>query len=267
MGSNIRLILKSLLLQCFLRKMGWRYFWEANYYYKWLEYPLAVSKLNLSKKSKILDIGSGKSFLPLYFLYKGLEVWTVDKSEFYSDFPDFYLDIVKKQFSHDKYRNLHALKGDFLNIDLPLEYYDNILAISSFEHLKDTNDIKAMHRITTLLKNGGRFVITIPFSQDGTKERFIKENEFSYFQRDYELNCVYKRIIEPSRLNFKEYIVIGERFPLLARRLFFSKPFTYFNFLWSIILTNLFWKVYYRGKSINLKQFKYPGLIVLVFEK
>lgn len=266
MESNLLIRTNPLKLQLFLRKMGSNYFREGLYYLKSLEYPLVINELRLHPNDKVLDIGPGKSFLPLYLISLGLEVWVVDSGEFYPDFAQFYSEMVEKIFP-DKRNLLRIISGDFLNAHFPLNYYDRIYAISTLEHFENQDDIKAILRINQLLKPDGIFVCSLPFSQSGTKERLIKNKDFSYFQRDYELNCVYKRIIERSNLNLRYFIVLGERNPTLARFLFSKPPFSKLSSIWTVFLTKILWQVYYKGRAKKLKQFKYPGVIIVILEK
>jgi len=204
--------------------------------------------------------------LPLYFAHQQIETWIVDNGEFYPDFAGFYSGILQQRMPSGK-DFLNIIQKDFLDVDLPTNYYDNIIAVSSLEHFPDSGDIKAVMRINSLLKKGGKFIVTLPFSQAGTEERVLSENNISYFQRDYALDCLYTRIIEPAALQFKYYIIIGERNPCWSRFFFFKQPLAKFRICWIKFLANLFWKVYYEGKSKKLKQFKYPRVAILVFEK
>ncbi len=253
-------------LQNFLKILGPDYYREGLHYYKLLEYPLVINGMNLKRDSRVLDIGSGRSFLPLYFAHQGIETWIVDNGEFYPDFADFYSRVLKQRLPLGE-DFLNIIQEDFLNVDLPTDYYDNIIAVSSLEHFPDSGDIKAVMRISSLLKKGGRFIVTVPFSQAGTKERVLSENNITYFQRDYSLDCLYKRIIELSNLQLKYYIIIGERNPYWGGVFFFRKPLAKFHSFWIKFLANFFWRVYYQGKSRKLKQFKYPGVAIIVFEK
>lgn len=266
MEGNLLIDGKILELQLFLRKMGWEYFREGINYFRQLEYPLVLKELTFSSGDRVLDIGAGKSFLPLYLLWQGLEVWLVDRGDFYPDFKSFYLQMWEKIFP-EKAEIFKIIEGDFLQIDFPINYFDRIYAISSLEHMREQDDIKAVVKINQLLKSNGLFVCSLPFSQSGTKERELREDGFSYFQRDYELDCIFNRIIKPSGLRLKHFLVFGERIPSLARIFCSREPLSRLNSLWTILLTRLFWKIYYKGKSSQLRQFKYPGVIIVVLEK
>jgi SAM-dependent methyltransferase len=247
-----------------LQKLGRRFFLEGIYYYKLLEYILVASEAE-GKNRNILDIGSGKSFLPLFYLNRGWETWILDSGDFYPDFDLFYLQIAKRKFAHIENR-LRILKTDFLKADLPLDYFDFVTAISSLEHLRGVDDIIAVQKIPSLLKKGGRCIITLPFSQTGTKERILTREGFTFFQRDYELKCIFNRIVNPSQLYLHHFYVIGERNPRWGNKFFFNRPLNRFRNLWSLF-PFLFWEVYYKGKSQHLPKFKYPGIIIIILEK
>lgn len=247
-----------------LQKLGRSFFIEGIYYYKLLEYILVAWEVK-GKNRSILDIGSGKSFLPLFYLYRGWETWILDNGDFYPDFDFFYLQIAKRNFAH-MVNKLRILKTNFLKADLPLDYFDFITAISTLEHLRGVDDIIAVQKISSLLKKGGRCIITLPFSQAGTKERMLTREGLTFFQRDYELKCIFNRIVNPSQLYLKYFYVIGERNPHLGNKFFFNRPLSRFRNLWSL-LPFLFWKVYYKGKSQHLPKFRYPGIIIIILEK
>jgi len=253
-------------LQDFLKILGVDYYKDGLYYYKLLEYPLILKEIDFEESGKILDIGCGKSFLPLYFLYRGFETWVVDNGEFYADFDKFYRQILdSRRFMDDE--NMSIIWGNFQEIDFPTGYFDFITAISTLEHFKFSGDMQAAMKINALLKKGGRFIVTLPFSQAGTREKFFDNNGHTYFQRDYELDCVFKRIVEPSKLKLKYFYIIGERFPSLGKFFFFKMPFAKRKNTWARLFSKLFWKVYYKGKDRKLPQFKYPGVIIMVLEK
>jgi len=253
-------------LQDFLKILGEDHYKEGLYYYKLLEYPLVLKEIGFEKAGKILDIGCGKSFLPLYYLYRGLETWIVDNGEFYSDFDSFYRQILdSRHFMDDE--NMNIIWGNFQDIDFPTDYFDFITAVSTLEHFKFGGDMEAVAKASVLLKKGGRLIVTLPFSQAGTKERLLDNNGHAYFQRDYELNCIFKRIVEPSKLRLKYFYVIGERCPSLGKFFFFKMPFAKHKNTWARLFSKLFWETYYKGEDEELPQFKYPGVIIVVLEK
>ncbi|MDP8234005.1 MAG: class I SAM-dependent methyltransferase [Candidatus Saelkia tenebricola] len=268
MESNLLKKTAAFYLQVFLIKMGWKRFWEGIYYSKMLEYQLVLKEFDFAKNCKVLDVGPGKSFLPFYWIFRGQEVWLVDNGQFYPDFDKYYHKVMKQKFSSLK-EKISIIWGNFLEIDFPTNYFDIICAISTLEHFQSSDDIKAVMRLASLLKKGGKCIISLPFSQSGTKESILTADEggYSYFQRDYDLSCVYARIIERAGLKLKYFTIIGERLPCLGKIFFFQKPLSNFKPFWTIFLTSLFWKVYYKGKTKEVKQFKYPGVIILVLEK
>jgi len=247
-----------------LKKLGDEFFSQGIYYYKLLEYTIVVHELR-GKDKKILDIGSGKSFLPFFYLDRGWETWVVDNGDFYPDFERFYLRLVEDKFSKGLSK-FEVLNDDFLKADLPLNYFDFITGISTLEHFPGTKDMRTAQKISSLLKKGGKCIITLPFSQSGTKERTVVKDGFSFFQRDYELKCVFNRIVKPSGLHLRYFYVLGERNPRWGSKFFLCKPLSRFKNVWSLF-PFIFWKVYYKGKSEHLPLFRYPGIIVVVLEK
>ena len=110
-------------------------------------------------------------------------------------------------------------------------------AISTLEHISNDGNSVAVKEMSRVLKVGGHMVITVPFgSFEEERQRGI-----SYFQRVYDKETIYERLIEPSgldvvkieyfgetRYNFTKYwgmIPSSLRIPLLWAQPIFSKLF------------------------------------------
>ncbi len=125
--------------------------------------------------SKILDVGCAWSSLSLELACLGYHVWGID----IDDYP----------FHHP---NLEFVKGSICKTDFPDNFFDVVIAVSTLEHIGlgwygdsvQDSDIKAISEIHRILKNGGIFILTLPFGIRRTTKVF----------RVYDRESLYKLI-------------------------------------------------------------------------
>lgn len=127
-----------------------------------LENPLVIRSLP-EKKSKILDVGSRYSQIPLEAGALGHRVWALDIEPYLL-----------------KHKNVTYVKEDIRKTKFPDDFFDAVTIVSTLEHVgmgetsygddADRNgDIKAMEEISRILKPNGIVLLTIPFG----KARFL----------------------------------------------------------------------------------------------
>lgn len=106
--------------------------------------------------SKILDVGCCWSSVSLELCCLGYKVWGID----IDDYP-FY------------HPNFTFLKSSICNTELPDNFFDVVIAISTIEHIglghygdstQDT-DHKAVNEIRRILKPDGKFILTLPYGK------------------------------------------------------------------------------------------------------
>ena len=103
------------------------------------------------------------------------------------------------------------------------ENFDMIVSCSVFEHIVDLDgqwgDAFAAKNVAHWLKPGGMFVLSVPFytqafdeyqTQPLYNDKAQKDDLF-FFQRFYDPQTLYARIIEPSGLNVERITYTGER--------------------------------------------------------
>lgn len=123
-----------------------------------IENPIIIQHLPL-KPSKILDVGSRYSQVPLEMASLGHEVWTLDIEEYI--------------FKHKK---LKFVKGDIRKTKFKSRFFDAVTVISTLEHVgmgetsygdaeERDGDITAMAEIWRILKPGGVVLVTVPFGK------------------------------------------------------------------------------------------------------
>ena len=212
-----------------LSKEGIKRIVEGIEYFRCLEDPLVFNNLELYSGLKLLDIGSSNTTFPLFASSRGVQVWATDIDDRVLKLRD---DAEKLEIA-----NFHAEIQDARNLLYSDNCFDQISAISTLEHIPNDGDFIAIKEMSRVLKRGGIMVITVPY---GSFE-YERQQHVSYFQRVYDEESVYKRLIEPSGLKVERIEYFGEtkynftkywqkipsllRIPFLWARPIFSKLF------------------------------------------
>lgn len=142
-----------------------------------VENAFALSNIS-NFPSKILDFGSASSWLSLQLASLGHDIHSVDLRQY--------------EFSHPK---LSFFQQDIFDINLPENYFDYILIISTLEHVKtedDKADAEVLRLLVKFLKKGGKIILTFPYGNP-----IILSSH-----RVYDKERVKKTI--PQNLNIKE---------------------------------------------------------------
>ncbi|TSC88498.1 MAG: Methyltransferase type 11 [Microgenomates group bacterium Gr01-1014_5] len=158
-----------------------------------IENPIIIQNLP-REKSKILDVGSRYSQVPLEMASLGHEVWA--------------LDIEEYLFKH---KNLKFVKGDIRKTKFERGFFDAVTIISTLEHVgmgetsygdveERDGDITAMAEIRRVLKPGGIVLITVPFG----KAKFLPFLRVYDKARIKKISQGFKVIEEIYMLNDKE---------------------------------------------------------------
>jgi SAM-dependent methyltransferase len=132
-----------------LRLVGGRSYWDV-------EYDFAYRNI-CGERLRILDIGGCDSLLPLVFARAGHRVTVYD----FRPYPE-------------RHPNLTIIHGDFLENQLPSCSFDAIIMVSKIEHIgtgeygapeRPDADFEVMRELHRLIADGGRVVLTFPFSE------------------------------------------------------------------------------------------------------
>jgi len=126
-----------------------------------IEYSYIASRLPQGP-GEALDFGSAFANLSLHAIQRGWNVTGVDLLPH----PIYW-----------RHPNFKFVEGDFLQLDFPPAYFDLILNCSAVEHVglpgrydvaarENDGDLTAMQKMFSLLKPGGRMLLTIPVGRD-----------------------------------------------------------------------------------------------------
>lgn len=130
-----------------------------------VEYPFIIGNADITKPSKTLVFGCFNDFAAIQLASVGFEV--------------FGFDLHDNVFNHP---NFKFFKGDFLQTSkrFPDGFFELAFALSSIEHavvdvrskqIIENGDEKVVAEIHRLLKQGGRFLLTVPFGRAGLYPR------------------------------------------------------------------------------------------------
>ena len=198
-------------------------------YFRCLEDPLVFNNLKLDCGFALLDIGSSNTIFPLVTASKGIRVWA-------TDIDDSVLEL-REDAEKLEVTNFCVEIQDARNLSHPDGFFDRVSAISTLEHIPNDGDSKAVKEMSRVLKPGGVMVITVPYgSFEEERQRHV-----SYFQRVYNEEAIYKRLVEPSGLGVERIQYFGETKYNFTKYWQKFPPLFRLCFLWAIpIFSNLF---------------------------
>jgi demethylmenaquinone methyltransferase/2-methoxy-6-polyprenyl-1,4-benzoquinol methylase len=134
----------------FFNKLSER--WDENDKVSPDKYRRIVGFLNIKKKDKILDIGTGTGVLIPYILEyeKNVEIFAIDIAE------KMIEKLKRKNFS----KNVKVFVMDICKTSFKKDFFDKVIANACFPHFD--NKEMALKEIYRILKRDGIFVISHP---------------------------------------------------------------------------------------------------------
>jgi SAM-dependent methyltransferase len=189
---------------------------EPCNYWRNVEVPEVVTRLDVKRGERVLDVGSPK-FPSLFIWYRlGAEVWATDLFPYFVDEYTHYLSRLKAAPPRLGY---HIETQDARGLKYPDCSFDKVYAISVLEHIENDGDSLAMKEIARVLKPGGTCCLTIPFAQKYREsqveyEIYYKDSHAGkpvFYERHFDLAALESRLIKPSGLTILEAEYFGER--------------------------------------------------------
>lgn len=203
----------------------WRFNWRFGLrnivtgldYVRCLEYPLVFEHLDFAHGGRLLDVGSGRSIFPLFVAVNtSVRAIALDQSGWVR----WQREMAERFKRRGLLKNSHfeVVVGDARGLCFTDDHFDYISSISAIEHIEGDGDTAAIRELSRVLKPGGRLVLTVPFNYQCYKEFWISENTYTlayrgtplFYQRHYDDEALWRRLIEPSGLHLLKRAIFGE---------------------------------------------------------
>jgi ubiquinone/menaquinone biosynthesis C-methylase UbiE len=236
-------------LDAFLKTLGIEEYASKQNYFRWLEYPLALSIGDPKDGDRVLEIGSEWVSLITWFVASNFDthVTALDRREITQENIDYVKRIAAKaNVAEDR---LKLVEGDATRLPFEDESFDLIYCISMMEHIPSPVDSMIIVEIARVLAPGGRVVLSFPFSH-GDHIEFGNWMGIGASQRHYNEFTARWRLVVPSELWFKNATAFGETDPWVGH--------TYLNMDrdkqkgWCadhVVNWNKYWKMFYQADS------------------
>lgn len=187
-------------------------------YERCAELPYIINQLKpkFVDNLKLLDIGSGESPLPSWFLVNtSWDITCLDKFSWVRNQQRF-AERVAKNF--DDLERFHVTEKDFIDSNFPEASFDIITSISVIEHMEGEKDALIMEESAKLLKPGGIYILTTLINEGFYKEYYENKPVYGelykdapvFYQRHYDIQGINQRLIKPSGLQEHNMVYFGE---------------------------------------------------------
>jgi SAM-dependent methyltransferase len=211
-----------------LRDRRWiralRYLVVPVNYWRNLEYRLVHDRAGVQRGDRVLDVGSPK-LLALYLAETtGAELVATDIEDYFVS--EYTLLRAARGIPPERLR-LAVMDGR--RMDFPDGRFDKVYALSVVEHIPDDGDTRCVQEMARVLAEGGRCVLTVPFSPTSRTEYTTRgfywsgssssdEHGRTFYQRRYSESDLFERLIRPSGLTLESLEYVGESVLARSRR-------------------------------------------------
>ncbi len=166
--------------------------------YRYVEYPRVIRWVRPRSGERLLDVGASYSLLPLWYAYRGCDVWAIDLTD--RSFREWRTGAAP--------HHIRCQQHDACRLGLRSSSFDWAICVSTIEHIED--DAVAAGEIARVLKPGGTAVLTFPVNCAAYE---LRDNPEFGLVRMYSETCLSERIIRPSGLK----VVATEIWPISDR--------------------------------------------------
>lgn len=114
---------------------------------------------------------------------------------------------------------MKIIQNDFLSHDFKTDWFDVITAISVLEHVDHGGDTLMLKKGYSLLKPGGRMIITLPFNENYPRDFYLSMGAYSqtrsdtgrfFYQRHYDKHALQDRILCRTQFQLEMQLFFGE---------------------------------------------------------
>ena len=187
-------------------------------YIRCAEFRYVLEHLDVAADHRVLDIGSPK-LLSLFLAARvGARVWATDLVDyFFPAYAAYAASVLGGQ------RERYCMETqDAQELTYEDGAFDRVFSVSVVEHIPGDGDVAAVHEIARVLKPGGLACLTVPWSDRGYVEEFVRPDPDSYwvksgdvervfYQRAYDRDSLRKRLLGHHRLDVVDVSFWGER--------------------------------------------------------
>lgn len=187
-------------------------------YWRALEYSLVLREGEFGRGDRVLDIGSPK-LLALYLAK------TVGAQVFATDIDDYFVQTygLIRALERISPEILHVVTEDGRKLRFNDHSFDKVYSISVLQHIPEHGDAECVREIARVLAPGGRCLITVPFAERSGMEYLDRRRVYwarhsamlnesmVFYQRRYNEQDLFHRLIEPSGLRLRTVKYVGER--------------------------------------------------------
>ncbi len=212
---------------------------EMFAYHKNREAQIASHHLPIyNKKALLLDIGTGKNTLPVFWATQGASIFSMDGSLYgFNHIKSAGLKLKRS----DGNSTVYFIAGNALQLPFSSNVFDGISALCALEHIPGRGDIECMCEIHRVLKPGGKAVITVEtnnvdteqwmevpyeigYQTDGLSSNMKQKNWQEVFCRNYSPKTMISRLAQSQSWNVLEYGFYDDRFLPLRKWLDQNHP-------------------------------------------
>ena len=180
------------------------------------EYQLVLDQLGPLDGHRVLDIGSPKLATLVVARNARCELHSTDIRDYFIPSTAHFLE--RAGHGHRLGRDLHLETQDARQLTYADASFDRVFSISVIEHIPEDGDAQAMREIARVLRPGGVVALTVPFSARGHRDEYVRGDVYerkgngrpTFYQRQYDVQSLQSRLVEPSGLRLCETAFFGE---------------------------------------------------------